>query len=115
MMGIRATGKQLMENSLEGYRFDGSAQEDTSSKKGKQVERTQQVLDEWKGVSRPLLDGGQGKQDGKKRLLQNNNVVFGDRSEGRRRRPRSLASKVKRAKSVVMASGAISIASKVGV
>ena len=32
--------------------------------------KTQQVLDEWNGVSRPLLNGGQGKQDGRKRLSE---------------------------------------------
>ena len=67
------------------------------------MERGNQTIVRW----------GQGKQDGKKRLLQNDDVLFEGRSEGRRRRPRSLASKVKQIKSVVMASGVVSIASKV--
>ena len=65
-------------------------------------------------VNRSLLDEGQGKQDGRKRLLQNDDVVFDGRSRGRRRRPRSLAGKVKHTKSGSMASGAFSIASKIG-
>ena len=90
MMGIRATGKPLIENSLKRYQFDGSAQEDTSSKKGKQVERTQQMLDEWKGVSKLLLYGGQGKQDGKKRLSQKIDFVCDGQLRGKCRHPRGV-------------------------
>ena len=44
-------------------------------------------MEEWKEVSRPLLDGGQGKKDGKKILLQKFDVVCDGQLRGKRRWP----------------------------
>ena len=63
--------------------------------------------------SRPLLDGSQGKQDGTKRLLQSIDVDCDGQWEGRQRRPRSMAKRVKPENGGTKASGGFSIASKV--